>query len=67
MTQVNYTAMTDQELKYYILAHRDDQEAFYTYMDRRHSRPDKVVIKFDDPNWETKVLAAIQEKLDQNI
>ncbi|MCV3213550.1 hypothetical protein OGM63_08430 [Plectonema radiosum NIES-515] len=67
MTQVNYAAMTDQELKRYILAHRDDQQAFYIYMDRRHSRPDKVVIKFDDPNWEAKVLAAIQEKLDQNI
>ncbi len=67
MTQVNYAAMTDQERKRSILAHRDDPEAFYTYMDRRHSRPGKVVIKFNDPNWETKVLAAIQEKLDQNI
>lgn len=54
MTQVNYAAMSDLELKRYILAHRDDQQAFYIYMDRRHSRPDKVVIKFDDRSLGSK-------------
>ncbi len=63
MTQVNYAAMSDQELKRYILDHRDDREAFYIYMDRRHSRPHKVVIKFDDPDWEAKLVAVIQEKV----
>lgn len=66
MTEVNYAAMTDQELKRYILAHRHDQAAFHTYMNRRHSRADKVVIKFDDPDWEEKVLVAIQAQLDSS-
>lgn len=63
MTKVNYTTMSDQELKRYILTHRDDQEAFYTYMDRRHSRSRRTAIEFDDPAWEEKVLSAIQTQL----
>ena len=39
MSQIDYTSMTDQELKEYLLEHRDDLEAFYAYMDRRHARP----------------------------
>lgn len=63
MTKVNYTTMSDQELKRYILTHRDDQEAFYTYMDRRHSRSRKTAIEFDDPAWEEKVLSAIRTQI----
>jgi hypothetical protein len=44
MSQVNYVAMTDRELKHYILEHRDDVEAFHAYMDRRHARPQKEPI-----------------------
>lgn len=57
MSNVNYAAMSDRELKRYILTHRDDREAFYAYMDRRHSRPHKVSIKLDDPAWEEKILS----------
>ncbi len=28
MKQVNYTVMKDQDLKHYMLNHREDQEAF---------------------------------------
>lgn len=63
MTKVNYATMSDQELKRYILTHRDDQEAFYAYMDRRHSRSHKITIEFDDPAWEEKVLSAIQTQI----
>jgi hypothetical protein len=66
MTKINYAAMNDQELKCYILTHRDDQEAFHTYMDRRHSRLNKTNVKLDDPDWEEKVLAAIQVQLNSN-
>ncbi len=62
MSNVNYAAMSDRELKQYILAHRDDREAFYAYMDRRHSRPRKVTIKLDDPAWEEKIISAIRIK-----
>lgn len=64
MKQVNYAAMNNQELKRYMLAHREDQEAFNAYLDRRHSRSNKTVIEFDDPAWEKKIISVIQEKLD---
>ncbi len=66
MTQVNYAAMSDQELKHYLLTHRDDKEAFYTYMDRRHSRSRGIPIEFDDPAWEEKIVAAIRAQLVSN-
>lgn len=33
----NFEAMNLKELRSYILEHRDDNEAFYTYMDRSKS------------------------------
>ena len=63
MAKVNYAAMSDRQLKQYILSHRDDREAFYAYIDRRHSRPNKLTIKFDDPDWEEKIVLAIQTQL----
>ena len=64
MKQVNYTAMKDQELKHYMLNHREDREAFNAYLARRHYRSNKTVIEFDDPAWEEKIISVIQEKLD---
>lgn len=66
MKKVDYTKMSDRELNQYILNHRNDSEAFYTYMDRRHSRPDKISIASDDPDWEAKVISAIRSQLTQN-
>ncbi len=39
----NFQTMTEQELKSYILAHREDNEAFYAYVDRVHQRNNRVV------------------------
>ncbi len=64
MTKINYAAMSDQELKKYMLAHREDKQAFNAYLDRRHSRSNKTIIRFDDPAWEEKILSVIQKKLD---
>ena len=63
MSNINYAAMSDRELRQYILTHRDDREAFYAYMDRRHSRPSKVTIKLDEPAWQEKMISAIRMKL----
>jgi hypothetical protein len=63
MTNVNYAVMSDRELRQYFLTHREDQEAFRAYMDRRQSRPQKTVIQPDDPDWEEKAIAAIQTQL----
>ncbi|WP_298917581.1 hypothetical protein [uncultured Nostoc sp.] len=63
MNQVNYAVMSDQELKSYLLTHRDDKDAFYAYMDRRKSRPHDAAIKLNDPAWEEKIIAVIQKQL----
>ena len=37
MSQPNFKNMNQKELKNYFLAHRDDRDAFYAYIDRLHS------------------------------
>jgi hypothetical protein len=37
MNKPDFQAMSQQELHHYILAHRDDQEAFYAYVDKLHA------------------------------
>lgn len=44
MNAPNFASMSDQELKQYFLAHRDDQAAFEAYMDRRHSQGKRTPI-----------------------
>ncbi len=34
MSQPNFHAMSQKELHNYVLAHREDQETFYAYIDR---------------------------------
>jgi ATP phosphoribosyltransferase regulatory subunit HisZ len=34
----NFQTMNEQELKSYILSHREDNEAFYAYVDKVHQR-----------------------------
>ena len=38
----NFKEMTKQELRAYVLAHRDDQEAFYVYMDKLSTEENRV-------------------------
>ena len=38
----NFTTMNTSELRTYVLEHRDDQEAFYTLMDRLNASPPTV-------------------------
>ncbi len=37
MSKPNFQAMSQKDLHAYILAHRDDQEAFYAYVDKLHA------------------------------
>lgn len=36
MNKPDFQAMSQKDLHAYVLAHRDDQEAFYAYMDKLH-------------------------------
>lgn len=55
--------MTLDEAKQYFLEHRDDQQAFYAYMDKLHESGRAIVIDPKDPDSEAKATAAIQQKL----
>ena len=59
--------MSDQELKRYMLEHRNDLSAFHAYMDRVYARPNHSVIEADAPDWEALVLADIQEQVKTTI
>jgi hypothetical protein len=45
MSKIDYQIMSDREFKQYFLAHRDDKEAFEAYLDRRHRKPQKILIE----------------------
>jgi len=42
MSQPNFQVMNHKDLHAYVLAHRDNQEAFYTYVDRLHAEADWI-------------------------
>ena len=39
MTKANFQGMTKQELRAYVLEHRDDREAFYALTDKLREEP----------------------------
>lgn len=39
MTKPNFESMTRKELLAYVLEHRDDDAAFYAYMDKAYAEP----------------------------
>jgi len=48
MTPINYTQMSDPELKQYLLTHKSDQNAFHAYLDRRHQTSQSSLIAADE-------------------
>lgn len=65
MSQIDYASMTLDEAKRYFLKHRNDQEAFYAYMDKLRRSGRAIVIDPTDPDSEAKAIAQIQERLAQ--
>lgn len=63
MSQVNYTAMSDEELRRYFLRNREDKIALHAYLDRLSSRPRNIITTVDDPNFEAKIQEAILQKI----
>lgn len=63
MSQVNYAAMSDEELRRYFLRHREDKMALRAYLDRLSDRPRKIITTVDDPDFDTKIQAAILRQI----
>lgn len=64
MSQFNYDAMSDAELKQYFLRHREDKAALQAYLDRLNQRPHTIIASPDDPDFDEKIQAAIRQQLD---
>lgn len=45
MSKPNFQAMNQKDLHNYVLAHRDDQEAFYAYVDKLHAEANWVALQ----------------------
>lgn len=63
MNQVNYAAMTDEELRQYFLLHREDKIALQAYLDRLGERSRDVITTVDDPEFDAKIQAAILKQM----
>ena len=64
MTTAKYDEMTLQELRQYILKHREDIEAFHQYVDRSKFEEKMISLDLNNSQWEEKVKAAIRESSD---
>ena len=61
MTQANFDAMNLDELRRYVLAHREDINAFQVYVERSKASGRMITINPNDPNWEN----ALEQKIQQ--
>jgi hypothetical protein len=59
MTSAKYQTMNLDELRRYVLTHRQDIEAFHVYVDRSKAKGSMITIDLNDKNWEEKVEQAI--------
>ncbi|PSB19256.1 hypothetical protein C7B65_11825 [Phormidesmis priestleyi ULC007] len=67
MSQIDYAAMTDQQLKQYFLEHRNDKAALQAYLDRRNQRSKVVITTIDDPDFDQKIQAAIEQQISKSL
>lgn len=63
MSQINYRAMPDEELRQYFLRHRDDKAALRAYLDRLSERPCEIITTVDDPDFDAKIQAAVLRRM----
>lgn len=63
MSQINYAAMSDEELRRYFLRHREDKTALRAYLDRLSDHPRKIITTVDDPDFDAKIQAAILSQM----
>jgi len=66
MSHINYTAMSDQELREYFLKHREDKAALQAYLQRRRERSLEVITTVDDADFDAKIQAAIRQQINQH-
>lgn len=63
MSEVNYEAMSDKELRQHFLLHREDKIAFRAYLDRLCDRKQEIITTVDAPDFDEKIQAAVLRKM----
>jgi hypothetical protein len=63
MTAVNYNTLSLDELRRYMLTHRDDIQAFQVYIDRSKAAGRMITIDPSNPNWEDDISDRVQQHL----
>jgi 4-aminobutyrate aminotransferase-like enzyme len=58
---INYDAMSLDELRRYVLTHREDLEAFHNYIDRSKAQGRMISIDLNSDRWEEDLTARIQQ------
>jgi hypothetical protein len=61
MKPINYDASSLNELRQYVLTHREDTKAFYAYIDRSKSEGKMITVDLEDNHWEEKITERIQK------
>ncbi len=57
MSQVDYSAMSDGELKRYFLKNRGEKAALQAYLYRRKKRSNSIIIKVGDSDFDTNTIS----------
>lgn len=63
MNPVNYTQMSDNQLKKYLVNNRNDKAALQVYLNRRHQNQNPVIATLNKSDFEDKILTAIRAQL----
>lgn len=64
MNPINYETLSLDELRRYVLTHREDTQAFYAYIDRSKLEGRMITIDVEDNSWEEKITT--QKRVDQS-
>jgi hypothetical protein len=55
MTSASYETMSLDELRQYVLDHRENIQAFHVYIDRSKAAGRMISIDPNDPQWENNI------------
>jgi hypothetical protein len=61
MTPENNDAMSLDDLRQYVFTHREDNNAFYSYIDRSKATGRTIAIDPSEPQWEDNLEQKIQQ------
>jgi hypothetical protein len=67
MTVANYDGMSLDELRQYVLTHREDNNAFHVYIDRSKAIGRMISIDPSDPEWDANLEQKIQQIKTNNL